>query len=112
MTGDDEILIGDAARLLGLSNDYTARLADSGQIPCRRHPRSGYRIFHRADVERYAAQRTVAAADTGGVRPARPMIRLNLPPGADPDLVLFGRGKRRTVGEVRAALARISEVTP
>jgi hypothetical protein len=86
----EEILIGDAARILGITTDWLAQLADRGDIPCRRHPVSRNRIFKRADVEAYGRGRPEPGTDF--LAPdLRPTVLLNLPPHVDPDEVLFGR---------------------
>lgn len=89
---DDELSIGEAAELLGMSREHLADLADKGEIPCRRHPVTRNRIFQVADIE--ARGRFRRAAPTGELTapPQRTGMRqLNIPPSVDPDVLLFGR---------------------
>jgi excisionase family DNA binding protein len=57
---DDLLTPSDAARLAGVSVDAIRINADKGNLPALRTT-SGRRLFRRADVERFAAQRRTAA---------------------------------------------------
>lgn len=57
---DDLLSPSDAARLAGVSVDAIRLNADKGNLPALRTT-NGRRLFRRADVERFAAQRRTAA---------------------------------------------------
>jgi excisionase family DNA binding protein len=52
----DWLLVGDVARILGVSSATVRLYADSGRLPSTRTEK-GTRLFSRPDVERFAAQR-------------------------------------------------------
>lgn len=51
----DQLLIGEAARVVGVSADTLRSWADVGRLPCRRI--GGVRVFNRGDLERVARER-------------------------------------------------------
>jgi DNA-binding transcriptional MerR regulator len=51
----DEILVAEAAKILGVSPCFVRYLNNTGQLPCRRVSR--WRVFDRAQVEAFAKQR-------------------------------------------------------
>lgn len=57
---DDLMQPSDAARLAGVSADAIRINADKGSLPSLRTV-NGRRLFRRADVERFAAQRRAAS---------------------------------------------------
>jgi excisionase family DNA binding protein len=55
-TREDLLTVADAAKLLGLSESSIRLIERLGGLPCQRTI-SGTRLFRRADVEQYAAER-------------------------------------------------------
>jgi excisionase family DNA binding protein len=55
MTGDDVVMVGEAARIIARSEDTVRRLADQGLLPAIRISR-GLRLFQRRTVEEFAAR--------------------------------------------------------
>jgi excisionase family DNA binding protein len=43
----------EAAEILGVSQNTLRTWAESGKIPVRRNPANGYRLFRRADLEKF-----------------------------------------------------------
>ncbi|MCA9037908.1 MAG: helix-turn-helix domain-containing protein [Planctomycetaceae bacterium] len=43
----------EAAEILGVSQNTLRTWAEAGQIPVRRNPVNGYRLFRRRDLERF-----------------------------------------------------------
>lgn len=60
------VLTAEAADILGVSQNTIRTWAERGDIPMRRNPANGYRLFLREDLERFL--RDMAEA----VQPARP----------------------------------------
>jgi len=49
----DYVKVAEAASILGVSQGTVRTWAESGQIPVHRNPANGYRLFLRADLERF-----------------------------------------------------------
>jgi excisionase family DNA binding protein len=47
------IRVAKAAQYLGVSQTTLRKWADTGVIPCRTLPASGYRLFREADLKRF-----------------------------------------------------------
>lgn len=47
------VLTAEAAEILGVSQNTVRAWARDGKIPVRRNPANGYRLFKRADLERF-----------------------------------------------------------
>ena len=60
------VKIAEAAEILGVAQNTLRKWAERGDIPMRRNPVNGYRLFLREDLEKFL--RDMAEA----VRPARP----------------------------------------
>lgn len=60
---EQEILVSEAGRVLGLSKDAVRRLVDRGVLRARRV--SGIRLLLREDVERLAEERARKRSDAG-----------------------------------------------
>lgn len=58
---DEQLTSGQAARMLGLSQPYLARLARLGKIEFEETPH-GYRVYRRSDLERLARRRAAGTA--------------------------------------------------
>ena len=50
------VKIAEAARILGVSQNTLRAWAEAGKIPVRRNPANGYRLFKRADLDRYLSK--------------------------------------------------------
>ena len=61
---DDDLLIGDVARELGISVARVRQMSDRGELASRRAGSRGTRLFRNADVEALRDQR--AARKTAG----------------------------------------------
>lgn len=62
----DYLLTAAAAEYLGVAQNTLRKWAARGDIPLHRNPANGYRLFRRADLERYL--RTVG-------KPTKPQAR-------------------------------------
>ena len=49
----DYVLTAEAAQILGVSSNTVRAWARDGKIPVRRNPANGYRLFKRADLQRF-----------------------------------------------------------
>ena len=49
----DYVLTAEAAEILGVSQNTVRAWARDGKIPVRRNPANGYRLFKRAELERF-----------------------------------------------------------
>ena len=60
----DYLKTAEAARVLGVSQNTLRLWASAGKVPVRRNPANGYRLFRRADLERFlhGVERPVNAA--------------------------------------------------
>lgn len=56
------VKIAEASRILGVAQNTLRSWAEAGKIPVHRNPANGYRLFKRADLERFldGIQRTTA----------------------------------------------------
>lgn len=61
------IRVAKAAQYLGVSQTTLRKWADTGVIPCRTLPASGYRLFREADLKRFL--RDVARPANQGRKP-------------------------------------------
>jgi excisionase family DNA binding protein len=50
------VKVGEAAQILGVSQNTLRAWATAGKIPMRRNPANRYRLFLRRDLERFLAQ--------------------------------------------------------
>jgi excisionase family DNA binding protein len=50
------VKIAEAARILGVSQNTLRAWAEAGKVPMRRNPANGYRLFRRANLERFLAR--------------------------------------------------------
>ncbi|MFG0290643.1 MAG: helix-turn-helix domain-containing protein, partial [Rhodopirellula sp. JB044] len=46
----------EAAEILGVAQNTLRKWAEDGKIPMRRNPANGYRLFKRADLDRFLSQ--------------------------------------------------------
>jgi excisionase family DNA binding protein len=60
----DYLMTADASEYLGVSQNTLRKWAARGDIPMHRNPANGYRLFRRADLERFlhGVERSVNAA--------------------------------------------------
>jgi len=49
----DYVLTAEAAEILGVSQNTLRAWAEAGKIPMYRNPANGYRLFRRADLEKF-----------------------------------------------------------
>lgn len=49
----DYVKIAEAANTLGISQNTLRNWAESGKFPMHRNPANGYRLFRRADLDRF-----------------------------------------------------------
>jgi len=47
------VKVAEAAEILGVSQGTVRSWAEAGKIPVHRNPANGYRLFHRADLEKF-----------------------------------------------------------
>jgi excisionase family DNA binding protein len=47
------VKVAEAAELLGVSQNTLRTWAEAGKIPMHRNPSNGYRLFRRADLEKF-----------------------------------------------------------
>lgn len=52
---NEYVKTAEAARVLGVSQNTLRHWAESGKVPVRRNPVNGFRLFKRADLERFLA---------------------------------------------------------
>ena len=52
----DYLKTADAAEHLGVSQNTLRKWAEQGKIPVHRNPANGYRLFKRADLDRFLKQ--------------------------------------------------------
>ena len=64
---DEYVKTADAARMLGVAPNTLRAWAEAGEIPVRRNPANGYRLFRRADLERFLKK-----IEKAQVRPGKP----------------------------------------
>jgi excisionase family DNA binding protein len=50
------IMVAEAARILGVSQNTLRSWAEAGKIPMHRNPANGYRLFRRVDLEKFLAK--------------------------------------------------------
>jgi excisionase family DNA binding protein len=55
---NEYVKIAEAARILGASQNTLRAWGEAGKLPMRRNPANGYRLFRRADLERFLANVT------------------------------------------------------
>lgn len=67
---NQDIQVSEAARIIGLSEDSTRRLGDSGVLTIRRTA-SGLRLYDRAECEAYARKRAAQRGEEGDNSPDR-----------------------------------------
>jgi excisionase family DNA binding protein len=53
---NDYLKTADAAEHLGVSQNTLRKWAEQGKIPVHRNPANGYRLFKRADLDRFLKQ--------------------------------------------------------
>lgn len=53
---NEYVKIAEAARILGVSQNTLRAWAESGKVPVRRNPANGYRLFRRAELDRFLAK--------------------------------------------------------
>lgn len=49
----DYVLTAEAAEILGVAQNTIRKWAAAGMIPLHRNPANGYRLFKRADLEKF-----------------------------------------------------------
>ena len=49
----DYVKTAEAARILGVAQNTLRKWAEAGNIPMRRNPANGYRLFKRNDLEKF-----------------------------------------------------------
>jgi excisionase family DNA binding protein len=49
------VKVAEAAEILGVSQGTVRAWAEAGKIPMHRNPANGYRLFQRAELERFLA---------------------------------------------------------
>lgn len=49
----DYVKTAEAAEILGVAQNTLRKWAEDGAIPMRRNPANGYRLFKRADLEKF-----------------------------------------------------------
>ena len=52
----DYVKTAEAAEILGVSQTTLRKWAEEGEIPMRRNPANGYRLFKRNDLEKFLKQ--------------------------------------------------------
>ena len=52
----DYVKTAEAAKILGVAQNTLRKWAEEGQIPVRRNPANGYRLFKRSDLEKFLKQ--------------------------------------------------------
>ncbi len=52
----DYVKTAEAAEILGIAQNTLRKWAEEGQIPVRRNPANGYRLFKRSDLEKFLKQ--------------------------------------------------------
>ena len=50
---NDYVKVAEASEILGVSPNTLRAWAEAGKIPMRKNPANGYRLFRRADLERF-----------------------------------------------------------
>ena len=50
------VMVAEAARMLGVSQNTLRSWAEDGKIPMHRNPANGYRLFRRKDLEKFLAK--------------------------------------------------------
>ncbi len=60
------VKIAEASNILGISQNTLRSWAESGKLPVFRNPANGYRLFRRADLDRFL-QKTA--------KPVKPILR-------------------------------------
>lgn len=50
------VKVAEAAAILGVSQNTLRAWAEGGKIPVHRNPANGYRLFRRADLEKFLAR--------------------------------------------------------
>jgi excisionase family DNA binding protein len=53
---NDYVKIAEAAEILGVSQNTLRNWSSAGKIRFRRNPANGYRLFSRADLEKFLAR--------------------------------------------------------
>lgn len=64
---NEYVLTAEAAEILGVSQNTLRTWAEDGKIVMHRNPANGYRLFRRADLERFL-KRVTASRITGQKR--------------------------------------------
>lgn len=49
----DYVKTAEAAEILGVAQNTLRKWAETGDVPMHRNPANGYRLFRRADLERF-----------------------------------------------------------
>jgi len=65
----DYVKVAEAAEILGVSQGTVRAWAESGKLAMHRNPANGYRLFRRADLEKFLAK--VASSRTEPIRRKR-----------------------------------------
>lgn len=50
------VKVAEAAEILGVSQGTVRTWAEAGKIPMHKNPANGYRLFRRADLEKFLAR--------------------------------------------------------
>ena len=53
---NDYVKIAEAAEILGVAQNTLRKWSERGDIPMRRNPVNGYRLFKRTDLEKFLQQ--------------------------------------------------------
>jgi excisionase family DNA binding protein len=66
----DYVKVAEASEILGVSQNTLRAWAEAGKIPMHKNPANGYRLFRRADLDRFL-KRVSASRTTHSSRKAR-----------------------------------------
>ena len=58
----DYVKTAEAAEILGVAQNTLRKWAEQGKIPMSRNPANGYRLFKRADLEKFLKQAELPAS--------------------------------------------------
>lgn len=58
------VKIAEAAQIVGVAQNTLRKWAERGDIPMRRNPANGYRLFKRSDLEKFLARMEMPAKPT------------------------------------------------
>ncbi|MBN2294221.1 MAG: helix-turn-helix domain-containing protein [Pirellulales bacterium] len=53
---NEYVMVAEASRILGVSQNTLRSWAEAGKIPMHRNPANGYRLFRQKDLEKFLAK--------------------------------------------------------